>query len=358
VSAIRDSVEIGTAGSESLSGKTVLSYLLFAATLPPGHFFQSRLENLGQDASFDVLASPEDVQKAVKSFETPDVEAPRVANAAALGRRLDTKAPPPGKTTLTVLNGNGVAGAAANLSLLLAGRGYRTVEPPHGLPADSPTQTFHTKVYYDPAQQGAERAARAVQKLLQPADVQPKPKTAALRKLDPGSMLLVVVGQTFHGELPPPPVRTVVKRQAPYVRSDGDNGTALLRPLQPKVPFRLMVPTVVERTSGTDSTKPVRMYWMKNGEKAVRMVFHTGGSEYWGVEQTAWDDAPVLADKSFRHVLGDGRTYDFYYSGPKLHMVVLHANGATYWVVNTLLDSLSNETMIAIAKGLKPLPAS
>jgi hypothetical protein len=36
-------------------------------------------------------------------------------------------------------------------------------------------------------------------------------------------------------------------------------------------------------------------------------------------------------------------------------MVVLHEHGATYWVVNTLLDSLSNETMLAIAKGLRPL---
>jgi hypothetical protein len=34
-------------------------------------------------------------------------------------------------------------------------------------------------------------------------------------------------------------------------------------------------------------------------------------------------------------------------------MVVLRQNGATYWVVNTLLDSLSNETMLAIAKGLR-----
>jgi hypothetical protein len=38
-------------------------------------------------------------------------------------------------------------------------------------------------------------------------------------------------------------------------------------------------------------------------------------------------------------------------------MAVLHAHGATYWVVNTLLDSLSNETMLAIARGLEPLPA-
>ena len=36
-------------------------------------------------------------------------------------------------------------------------------------------------------------------------------------------------------------------------------------------------------------------------------------------------------------------------------MVVLRQGGATYWVVNTVLDTLSNETMLAIAKGLKPL---
>jgi hypothetical protein len=36
-------------------------------------------------------------------------------------------------------------------------------------------------------------------------------------------------------------------------------------------------------------------------------------------------------------------------------MVVLRAGGATYWVVNTLLDTLSNETMLEIAKGLRPM---
>jgi hypothetical protein len=36
-------------------------------------------------------------------------------------------------------------------------------------------------------------------------------------------------------------------------------------------------------------------------------------------------------------------------------MVVLRTKKGTYWVVNTLLDRLSNETMIAIAKGLRPV---
>ena len=51
-----------------------------------------------------------------------------------------------------------------------------------------------------------------------------------------------------------------------------------------------------------------------------------------------------------------GRQYDFYFNGPHLHMVVLRAGGASYWVVNTLLDSMSNETMLAIAKGLQAVP--
>ena len=86
----------------------------------------------------------------------------------------------------------------------------------------------------------------------------------------------------------------------------------------------------------------------------MRLVYHMGSNEYWGVQMTDWEDAPVLADKSLTRRIG-GRIYDLYYNGPKLHMVVLRTPKASYWVVNTLLDRLSNETMIAIGKGLKPL---
>ena len=89
--------------------------------------------------------------------------------------------------------------------------------------------------------------------------------------------------------------------------------------------------------------------------KAVRLTYRlAGGNEYWGVQMTDWDDAPVLSDRNFGRRIG-GRRYERYYNGPHLHMVVLRTDGATYWVVNTLLDRLSNETMIAIAKGLRPL---
>jgi hypothetical protein len=86
----------------------------------------------------------------------------------------------------------------------------------------------------------------------------------------------------------------------------------------------------------------------------VRLTYRLGSNEYWGVQMTDWEDAPVLAGRNFVRKIG-GRRYELYYNGPRLHMVVLRTDGATYWVVNSLLDRLSNETMIAIAKGLRPL---
>ena len=117
-----------------------------------------------------------------------------------------------------------------------------------------------------------------------------------------------------------------------------------------------MLPTVIERSSWTDDEEPARLYWIDGHgkHKALRLVYRMASNEYWGIEQTDWEDAPVLSDKSLTRRIGK-RVYDLYYNGPKLHMVVLNTPKGRYWVVNTLLDRLSNETMIAIAKGLRPL---
>src|SRR4029450_338861 len=113
---------------------------------------------------------------------------------------------------------------------------------------------------------------------------------------------------------------------------------------------------VIESSSSPDSSKPMYAYKIEGKHHAVRLVYRNASGAFWGVEETDWDDAPVLSDRSVHHILG-GRAYDFYYNGSKLHMIVLHQKGASYWVVNSLLDNISNETMIAIAKGLKPLKA-
>jgi LCP family protein required for cell wall assembly len=358
VSAITENVEVGA--KSDFTDSTVLRYALFAATLPHGHFFQERIADV--QGYSELFASTSALKDAVSQFVAPDVGVAKVANATALGKKIKTKTPPPKETTVTVLNGNNVPGSAANASYLLAQRGYLMVLPPNNLEPNAPTGPyFHSQIYFDPKQKGAKEAAAALQKLLQPADVRKLPHEPRLRALYPGSMLLVIVGQTFHNTLPPAPVVSVPKRQPAYVRFDRAPGDELLKPLASRVPFRLQVPTILERSSNPDTLygdKPVRLYWIdgRGKHKAVRMVFRTGANEYWGIEETNWTGAPVLDDRSFRHTLG-GREFSLYYSGSRLHMVVLHSGDTSYWVVNTLLDSLSNETMLAIAKGLKPMKA-
>jgi hypothetical protein len=90
--------------------------------------------------------------------------------------------------------------------------------------------------------------------------------------------------------------------------------------------------------------------------QGLRLTYVTGTNEYWGIQQTSWTDAPILNGPTMTRRI-KGREYRLYFNGPKLHIVAFEEDGAAYWVTNTLLNSLSNETMLAIAKGLKPLPA-
>ena len=95
-----------------------------------------------------------------------------------------------------------------------------------------------------------------------------------------------------------------------------------------------------------------------NNEMAMKffntLKIRLGCNVYWQVIETNWTSAPVLRRPTKKVRLG-GRKFNLYTTGGNIHMVVLRENGASYWVVNTLRDELSNETMLAIAKGLQPL---
>ena len=353
VNAITNNVEVAQGGGVDVDGRTVLSYALFAYGLPRGRVFQARIEGL--EGVSDLTTDSANVTRAISTFTHPDVESSEKATAVALGEKVKRRAPAPGSTTITVLNGNGVTGSASTAGYLLGQRSYQVLTPPNGLPANAPTfDYFRTQIYFDRSRRGAREAGQKVANLFASAELKPLPRQVS--QLANGAMLTVVVGQTFHGSLASAPIDQTPKRERPQVVYGPNAAIDELRERRKRVAFPLMVPTIIERSSWTDSTMPARMYWIDPGEKhkAVRLVYRMGSNEYWGVQMTDWDDAPVLADKSLTRRIG-GRIYDLYYNGPKLHMVVLNTPKADYWVVNTLLDRLSNETMLAIAKGLKPL---
>jgi LCP family protein required for cell wall assembly len=353
VGAITHSVEIGQAGGGSLE-KTIRQYALFAYGLPSGHFFQSKIEGL--TGTNELSAPTGSIQTAVQEFETPDVQAPQNATAVTFGRKAaGIKTLPPSHISISVLNGNGVTGSASNAAYELGQKGYRILISPNAADRNAPNYNyFHTMVYYDKRQRSARAAGKKVADLFGDAELKRLPR--ALRAKAQGALVTVVVGSTFHGTLAPAPIDKTPKKEPPYVRSDPAQSLSLLRGARKKVKFRLMVPNVLERSSSIDREVPMRVYSISKGENAVRLTFLAGSelAGYWGIEETSWNDAPVLDHPSFKHVIKH-RVFYFYYNGAHLHMVVLRTHKASYWVVNTLDDLLSNETMFAIAKGLKPL---
>jgi LCP family protein required for cell wall assembly len=354
VKEITRNVEVGVGGGKALDLDTVLSYAFFAYDLPPGHFFQSNIEGLEENSSFDIFAPEERMREAVRRFANPDVASPEKATQVVLGGRPKSAAPAPRDTYVTVLNGNGVEGSATLAGGLLHERGYSITTPSSGT-ANAPSYDyFETKIYFDPAQRGAKAAARKVANLFGSADVARVPP--AVEALGNNAMIVVVVGKTFLGSLAAAPVDQTPVKQPPSIAPGTDASLQLLRDRAKKVPFPLMVPTVIERTSVIDREQPVRLYRIDpdREHRALRLVFRTGASEYWGVQETDWTEAPILSERNVTRRV-KGRRYELHYSGPKLHMIVLRTRHATYWVTNTLRDSLSNETMLAIAKGLKPI---
>jgi LCP family protein required for cell wall assembly len=354
VGSITKNVEIGRGGGGGPSEREVYQYARFAYNLPPGHFFQSRIE--GITGYSDLHADPASIQAAVADFVNPDVAAPEKAEEVILGRRPGRKRTVrPRDVSVSVLNGNAVEGSAAAARSQLAERGFRTVEPVNPRAANAPRQNYwHTTVYYDPDEQSAQPGARRLANAFGDAAVV-RGIPATLRPLSLGAMTVVVVGKTFQNTLAPAPVDKTPRKKRPQVRRDPSETRGMLRSAQRRVPFPLMVPTLIEASSEPDTTMPIRRYWIAK-HRAVRLVFRMpNGTDYWGIQQTDWKDAPILAKPSTTRFV-KGRAFDLYFSGPNLRMVVLRENDATYWVVNTLSNMLSNETMLAIARGLRPLP--
>src|SRR4051812_28249646 len=354
--AIKKNVEVGRSGGKGVDLSTMVNYALFFHGLPGGHFVQVRIQGL--EGMSDLSTAPQNITNAVQEFMNPDPAAPERANAAALNEKYRPKVHGinPKSIFVTVLNGNGVTGSAAVTGTQLHERGYQILQPPDSLPGDSPDGWHHTRtrVFYDRTQKNAQAAAKQVAKLF--TDSSTGPMTPRFRPYANGAELVVVVGQSYHGSLAgtnpsaPPP-----RHQAPHTNRQPSVSRPLMQAIRRKLPFRVEYPSVIDRSSRVDPEPPNPRVYTVQGHKMARLVFTTGSpGENWGIQETNWGGAPAPSGKNFiRHFRPP--TVESFYSGSRLHMVVLRENRATYWVVNTLDDALSNETMIAIARGLRPL---
>ena len=341
------------------------SYAGLAYKLPAGHLFRVSIQNVQPYgiAGAELIASTTDVQSAADSFVHPDVTLAVRANAAALGRKTrvrKTTTLAPGQITTLVLNGTTIPGLARDTTYQLTVAGYNTVQLPPTILADAPSQSYYgTTVYYDAVQRDAKQAAITLKTAFgaHTAVAAMPPELAGFAQESGNPLTVVVVGSSFTGEInnPQAHVAPTPEHRPPAVRSEASLTQYSLQQEQSKVPFRLYVPTLVEQSSRVSSLDGVRVFKPAAHHHELALTFVTGaGNVYWQVIETDWSDPPVTRHATAHETIA-GRTYDLYTTGGNIHMIVLREGRASYWVVNTLRDELSNETMIAIAKGLQPL---
>jgi LCP family protein required for cell wall assembly len=356
VNTIVDNVERGG----SISIKTLIEYARLIYGLSGGSLVQVKLENVGDinDGTSDTQVPAADLQKAIEQFTSPDLTVDALAasqNKVAHAKSQADAAPAPEKTTVLVLNASDTGGLATDTSYGLSQRGYKVIQPAGGVAANYPgAKLWHSIVYYDPAQAKSKAAATKLVTFFDAASV--KKMVPSIASLANGAMVVTALGQTFDGTLPAiTPKVEVPAVQAPRVTTNPGLTASTLSGLQHRFAFRLELPSRVASSSYLSSESPVRVYRIAAKQTALRLTFKLPGylTGYWAIEETAFSDAPLLTETHYTHRIGR-RTFDFYYQSGLLHMVVLRENGASYWVINTLDNLLSNETMIAIAKGLHP----
>jgi LCP family protein required for cell wall assembly len=113
------------------------------------------------------------------------------------------------------------------------------------------------------------------------------------------------------------------------------------------------------RLQGSVYAGPPRVYKMRGTDGKVygayRMVLQTGRvGEYYGLQGTTWKDPPILEGVTEKRKIGR-RIYELAYDGDRLRLVAWRTPKAVYWISNTLLLSLDEKQMLAVARSVRAL---
>lgn len=128
----------------------------------------------------------------------------------------------------------------------------------------------------------------------------------------------------------------------------------------------IYVPTLVQKgavyrdedSRGYDIASPGGRAFPWQGYRLVVEVDRARGGigQFYGVQGTSWKAPPVL-DLTTDEVRLAGRTFRIEYDGTRIRRLVWKTPNGTYWITNSLKNSLSNSEIRAIARSLTPYRA-
>jgi polyisoprenyl-teichoic acid--peptidoglycan teichoic acid transferase len=194
---------------------------------------------------------------------------------------------------------------------------------------------------------------------LQRAPVESVPFAPAVDS-DATSVEPVGIGRTMRQFLDPPEKSAPTEPRAPrhvrlrHIRLEPSVGRSLrqasglprLYPREMPKGWGLARPRVYKLDGTGDGSPPP-------GERSSYRWTFRGPveGEYSGFQATAWRNPPMLNNPSAQMTHG-GRTYKLFYDGGRLRTVAWQTPAGSFWVSNSLTESLSNRQMIALANGM------
>jgi LCP family protein required for cell wall assembly len=368
ISDLKHNVEVARGGGGAVTFKELESYLGLAYRLPAGHLFRNQipiadLPNVVTAGGADVIEPrPGSVAAAVHRFLNPDVRVGAAVSAQYLGHKKRTKTKkrqplPKSRISVLVLNAGKVPGEASNTTYLLGKHGYATKTLSAGLAANAPKVERDTTVYYNPVLPDAKQAAQQLRPLFGDHSKVAQTTTviANFAKQAGNPLTVVTVGTSFSGKLTLAHRVKLPPKLPPQVSSGVSVAAGALRSVRFRAHFPLRVPHLVARYARLSDQEGVRVFKpLKNRHEVVLTFSMPDGVEYWQIEETDWSTAPILANPT-KVIPWHHYKLQIYTTGGAIQMVALRTPKASYWVVNTILNQLSNSTMLAIAKSLRPL---
>lgn len=123
-----------------------------------------------------------------------------------------------------------------------------------------------------------------------------------------------------------------------------------------KVPFSVLYPGL---ETGPAIQQPARAYDLRDNDHHLRHAYivpfqQNGLGGYYDFEGSDWLNPPLVAHPSETRKIGH-TDYRIFADGEHIHMIAWREGKVLYWVVNTLLEDLTNQQMLGIARSAQPL---
>ncbi len=122
-------------------------------------------------------------------------------------------------------------------------------------------------------------------------------------------------------------------------------------------PTRLPAGAAYQASDPYEHIVDPRVYHLKDKDKERHAAYRMVGVyqpeyelNYFGVQGIqGWEDPPILSDPTEERTV-DGREYLIYTDSGKIKIVAWHRGENTYWISNSLQQSLTNDQMMGIAE--------